>query len=128
MKISIRTFPLRNPRCLGSAAGPRDLFASHVHPGSRMVACCGIPGRCFLGPPPSSAAPDGLRAGGEDAAGFSLLTCFVLSSFILGDKILPCLVLCQVYIFCLFEKARINILLPTHQAANTFLFSILPFT
>ena len=24
MKISIRTFPLRNPRCLDSAAGPRD--------------------------------------------------------------------------------------------------------
>ena len=87
MKISIRIFPPRNPRCLGSAAGPRDLFASNVHPGSRTVACCGIPSRCSLGSPPSSAAPDGLRAGGEDAAGFSLSTCFLLSSFILGDKI-----------------------------------------
>lgn len=80
MKISIRIFPPRNPRCLGSAAGPRDLFASNVHPGSRTVACCGIPSRCSLGSPLSSAAPDGLRAGSEDAAGFSLSTCFLLSS------------------------------------------------
>ena len=81
MKISIRTFPLRNPRCLDSAAGPHDLFASNVRPGSRTVACCGIPSRCSLGSPPSSAAPDGLRAGGEDAAGFpSQLAFFYLLS------------------------------------------------
>lgn len=55
--------------------------AERLHTGFLVGASWPLPT-----PAPSSAAPDGLRAGGEDAAGFSLTTCFVLSSFILGDR------------------------------------------